>query len=105
MKKSVKRRINRQDFIFTIGYTGMAAVVDAEGKKRYGNLSAQQLMDKGLYRCAFASVIYDNNETELQQFVDEFRTKTRIQVESVDQVRRLFGVYQVPDGIEKVIPV
>lgn len=97
--------MKREDFIFTIGYSGMAAVVDASGKKRYGKLTAEQLLEKGLFRSAFAAAVYDDDSAQLEQFVAAFRQKSHIQVESVDQVKRLFGVYGVPAGINRVVLV
>ncbi|AFG36309.1 hypothetical protein [Spirochaeta africana] len=101
----MKHGMKREDFIFTIGYSGMTAVVDAAGRKRYGKLTPDQLLEKGLYRSAFAAAVYDDDQERLQRFVGDFREKTSIQVESVDQVRRLFGVYTVPQGISRVILV
>lgn len=97
--------MKREDFIFTIGYSGMSAMVDKGGKKRFGRLSADELLEKGLYRSAFASVIYDNDKDKIEQFVGTFRSKTTIDVQSVDQLKRLFGVYRVPEGIKKVVLV
>ncbi|MDR2136479.1 MAG: hypothetical protein LBO76_07675 [Treponema sp.] len=51
--------LSRADFIFTIGYDGPHAVVDSQAKRRCGALSARELAERGLYRAAYASVVYD----------------------------------------------
>jgi hypothetical protein len=51
--------LNREDFIFTIGYDGPHAVVDSQARRRYGSLSTRELAELGLYRAAYASVVYD----------------------------------------------
>lgn len=99
----MKQGMKREDFIFTVGYSGMTAVVDSGGKKRFGKLSPEQLLEKGMYRSAFAAAVYDDDAEELQRFVGAFRQKTAIEVESVEQVKRLFGVYKVPKDINRVI--
>jgi hypothetical protein len=50
--------LNREDFIFTIGYDGPHAVVDSQAKRRYGSLSTRELAERGLFRAAYASVVY-----------------------------------------------
>lgn len=50
--------LSREDFIFTIGYDGPHAVVDSQARRRYGSLSTRELAERGLYRAAYASVVY-----------------------------------------------
>ena len=57
--------LSRENFVFTIGYDGPAAVVDAQAKRKYGKLNTRELAEKGLFRAAYASALYANDPGEL----------------------------------------
>jgi len=92
--------LSREDFIFTIGYDGPAAVVDNQAKRKYGKLSTQQLAEKGLFRAAYSSAVYSKNPQELK-FVAEAYHKLRgvspadVSEADVAAQARLFGVFLV----------
>jgi hypothetical protein len=87
--------LSREDFIFTIGYDGPAAVVDNQAKKRYGSLSTRELAEKGLFRAAYSSAVYSKNPGELETLV-EIYNKTSGSSLTVDaSLDRLFGVFPV----------
>ena len=87
--------LSREDFVFTIGYDGPAAVVDSQAKKNYGSLSTKELAEKGLFRAAYSSAIYSKSKEELQAVVDIYN-KTAGTSYSIDaSLDRLFGVFLV----------
>ena len=94
--------MKREDFIFTIGYSGTRAVVDAKAKRIYGKMSTEELLDKGLYRSAFCSALYEGGEEELEQFRLTYVARTGNEVESVLALKRLFGIFEVPENVSKV---
>ena len=64
--------LSREDFVFTIGYDGPAAVVDNQAKKKYGKLSTRALVEKGFYRAAYSSAIYSKDPSELRYVVNSY---------------------------------
>ena len=68
--------LSREDFVFTIGYDGSAAVVDRQAKKKYGRLSTRELAGKGLFRAAYSSALYSRNEDELKFVAEAFNRLT-----------------------------
>lgn len=85
--------ISRDDFIFCIGYDGDAAIVDGRAKKEFEKLSTTQLIEKGLYRAAFASALYSKQPEEMRAFIDFFNQKAGTHFTDESQLSRLFGVY------------
>ena len=94
--------MKREDFIFTIGYSGTRAVVDAKAKRLYGKMSTEELLGKGLYRSAFCSAIYEGDEEELERFRRAYVAQSGNEVESVLALKRLFGIFEVPENVSKV---
>jgi hypothetical protein len=99
--------ISRRDFTFTIGYEGNTAVVDGSLKKRYGSLSAEQLAEKKLYKQAISAAVYDEStgkggDQTLQRVLEIYNSNTAEKIDSVEDLQRIFGVYEVPPGIAKV---
>jgi L-amino acid N-acyltransferase YncA len=97
--------LNREDFIFTIGYDGPYAVVDKEAKRRYGSLSTRELAERGLYRAAYASAVYARNpenaggpgagESDLAALVEIYNRVSGSQLTAASPLDRLFGVFPV----------
>ena len=99
--------ISRQDFTFTIGYEGNIAVVDGTLKKRYGSLTAEQLAEKQLYKQAICSAVYEQcsgktSGEALQKVLEIYNRNAGKKIDSVEDLKRTFGVHEVPDGIAKV---
>ncbi|UCF97090.1 MAG: hypothetical protein JSV89_18240 [Spirochaetaceae bacterium] len=99
--------ISRQDFTFTIGYEGNVAVVDGALKKRYGSLSAEQLAEKQLYKQAICSAVYEASSGQgsgeaLARVLEIYNSKAAKRIGSVEELKRTFGVLEVPEGIAKV---
>ena len=84
----------REDFIFTIGYDGPAAVIDGHERKLYSKLTTQQLAEKGLFRAAYASAVWSKDAKE-RDLVAEIYNKTTGSSVTADALQRLFGVFPV----------
>ena len=91
--------IKRSDFVFTIGYQGDTAIVDGSARKRYGKLTARDLLEKGLYRSAFCAALYDE---EMETFLPEYRDATGMDARTPEALQRMYGVFGAPDSIDKV---
>jgi len=85
---------SREDFIFTIGYDGPAAVIDGHDRKLYSKLSTQQLAEKGLFRAAYASAVWSKDPKECE-LVASIYNKTSGSNVTEDALQRLFGVFPV----------
>ena len=94
--------MKRNDFVFTIGYDGNTAIVDRKTQRKYRNAGAGELLNAGQYRPAFCAALFDD---QLHDFVAEFRAATGIAVTDADAIKRLFGVFGVPDGVKKIMAV
>ncbi len=97
--------MTRHEFVFTIGFQGDAAIVDKRAKRQYGRLTTMQLAEKGLYRAAFCSALYSGDKGEMSEFVRHFAEKTHNPDLTEDQVKRIFGVYTVPDEVKRVVSI
>ena len=105
--------ISRGDFVFTIGYEGNTAVVDGTMKKRYGSLSTVELAEKQLYKQAVCSAVYEevtrkhgnSGEIALQRILEIYNRDTEGKIGSVEELKRTFGVYEVPEGVGKVMVI
>jgi hypothetical protein len=101
--------LNREDFVFTIGYDGPHAVVDSQAKRRYGSLPTRELAERGLYRAAYASVVYarreaegaapgagqDDWESDLAALVEVYNRHSGSRLTVDSPLDRLFGVFPV----------
>jgi hypothetical protein len=93
--------MKREDFVFTIGYTGDTALVDGRAKKEYARLTVQELVEKGLWRAAFCSALFDENQDQMDLVVQEYNQKSGAHLESVIDMKRMLGVFEVPRDISK----
>jgi len=92
--------LSREEFVFTIGYDGAAAVVDRQAKRKYGKLSTRELAEKGLFRAAYASALYSKDEGEIKFVAEAFnrqsgKTQTEFSESFLASLNRLFGVHLV----------
>ena len=101
--------MTKQEFTFTIGFPGDTAIVDKRAMRQYGRLSTMELAGKGLYRAAFCSALFSGEAQEMNEFIRVFAqtsgsadTETNRLVDE-DQLKRLFGVYTVPDEVKRVV--
>jgi len=85
---------SREDFIFTIGYDGPAAVIDGQAKKNYSKLTTKELAEKGLFRAAYASAVFSNDPKEIDLVLEIYNKTTESKVTEAS-LQRLFGVFPV----------
>lgn len=97
--------MKREDFIFTIGFEGDTAVIDGRSRKRFGSLNTHQLAEQGLYRQAFCSALYSGDESEMTALLEYMREYTAFDATSAIALKRLFGVFEVPQGITRTLAV
>ena len=94
--------VKRADFLFVIGYDGDKAVVHGAQRRKYGKYTTQQLLDEGLYKAAFCSADYAGNAEEIE-LVRATMARVTGRSYTVEEIRKLFGVFGVPAGIKHVI--
>ncbi len=94
--------MKREDFVFSIGFQGDSAIVDERAKKNYRNLDTRQLAEKGLFRAALCSALYSGSKQEEEAVLKEYNRVSDSRYTSIDQMKRLLGVYRVPEEITKV---
>ncbi len=94
--------INKEDFIFTIGYQGDTAIVDGSAKRKYKNLSAKQLAEDGLFKSAICHALCNEDEKELENVLFVYNSKTDNKISSTLELKKIFGITEIPEGISKV---
>jgi hypothetical protein len=87
--------LSREDFVFTIGYDGPAAVVDGQAKRRYGSLSTRQLAERGLFRAAYSSAIFSGDPADMETVLEFYNKAAGGSYATGSSLDRLFGVFPV----------
>ena len=92
--------LSREDFVFTIGYDGPAAVVDKQAKKKYGKYSTRELAERGLFRAAYSSAVYSKDLEQLKFVAEAYSRLGRhspagLSEADLSTLNRLFGVFPV----------
>jgi hypothetical protein len=87
--------LTREDFVFTIGYDGPAAVVDNQAKKKYGGLSTRELAEAGLFRAAYSSAVFSRDPAEKQLVADIYNRLSPSSSVDPSALDRLFGVFPI----------
>jgi hypothetical protein len=85
--------LSREDFVFTIGYDGPAAVVDGHAKKRYKSLSTGELAEKGLFRAAYSSAVWSKDPKQIETLVEIYNRISGSSLKPDSPLDRLFGVF------------
>ncbi|MCA1950610.1 MAG: hypothetical protein LDL24_08555 [Treponema sp.] len=93
--------LSREDFIFTIGYDGPAAIVDGQAKRKFASLSTKELAEKGLFRAAYSSAIYSKDPAELDLVIAAYNAAAHTNYDRSFPFDRLFGVF--PVEVSKVV--
>ena len=87
--------------MFAIGYQGISAIVDKRAKNQYGKLSCKHLAEKGLFKTAFCGALYDGDISGLEEVVEIYNRTSGETLSSVESMKRLLGVFGVPENISK----
>ena len=90
------------DFMFTVGYNGNEAIVNRETEQMGQNLSAKELIDKGLFKPALCMALKSDDKDSIQYLMDTYNRISGSKYHSEMQMKRLFGVFAEPDEISKV---
>jgi hypothetical protein len=91
--------MKREDFVCAVGFQGDTAIVDGAARKKYGRRKADELLEDGMLRYAFCAALYDG---ELEALLEPFAAATGIEAPTTEVLKRLFGVFSVPEGSVKV---
>jgi hypothetical protein len=97
--------MRREDFVFCIGFEGSTAIIDGRLLRRHAALSTLQLAEAGLFKQAINSALYASNPQELEEVLALYNQKTGSPAGSVEELKRIFGVSGVPEGVKKVTVV
>lgn len=91
-----------EDFGNTIGYSGSSAIVDKGNRKKFGRLSIGQLLERGLYKQAFSKALHQEDAPGQEEVLKRYNAVSGSHYSSVEELKRLFGVFQVPQGISRI---
>ena len=94
--------MTKVDFMFAIGYQGISAIVDKNAKKQYSKLTGSQLAEKGLFKSAFCEALYDEDTVKMEKIISIYNNMSGEHLSSIDSMKRLLGVFEVPSHISKV---
>ncbi|MEA1910149.1 MAG: hypothetical protein U9N32_00550 [Spirochaetota bacterium] len=94
--------MTKVDFMFAIGYQGISAIVDKNAKKQYGKLTGNQLADKGLFKPAFCAALFDEDKAKQEEVLNIYNKMSGERIATLDAMKRLLGVFEVPSHISKV---
>ncbi len=94
--------MQRDDFVFSIGFHGETAIVDGHAKKLYSKLSTKELLEKGLLKTAFCSALFSGDQKEVKDVLENYNRIRGSNYNSIEDLKRLFGVFSVTDNIKKV---
>ena len=97
--------MRREDFVFCIGFEGNTAIIDGRLLRRHAAHSTRQLAEAGLFKQAINSAIFASRPEELEEVLALYNQKTSSPAGSVEELKRIFGVSGVPEGVKKVTVV
>lgn len=93
-------KLTREQFAAVVGYQGSVAVMDRKLLKSLKGLSPHQALEEGMFRAALSLAIYDGQGLEkiTEELAERYQKPLR-----VEDAMRMFGVYSVPEDIERVL--
>ncbi len=92
--------MKKDDFISTIGYSGNSAITDKKLQKPGTSLEA--LLESGLFKAAFSKALFEEDAAGQQKVLEVYNSQSGSKYASIEDLKRLFGVFRVPDKITKV---
>ena len=90
------------DFMFTVGYNGLEAIVNKQTEEEGKNLSVKDLVDLGMFKPALCNALYNDDNDGIDYLMKSYNRISGSHYHSKEQVMRLFGVFSVPDKVAKV---
>ena len=94
--------MKRQEYIFTIGFSGNTAMVDGKALKKYGSLSTAALLKEGLFKPALASAVNAGDSEEQKAVLEAYNSATGSSYGRIEQLQRVFGLETSPEHIDKI---
>ena len=94
--------MNRESFIFTIGYDGDSALVDSRAEKKYKNYTIAELADAGLFKPALSYAVFTGKKEDFDLVLEKYNDQTMQKVDSSDQLKMVLGVHRLPAEISKI---
>jgi hypothetical protein len=97
--RSEEDYVKREDYIFAIGFDGNKAIVDKKSRSRYGSLDTRALADKGMYKAAYRSAVYEDDQAGADYVLARFNEVSPIRYEKSSDLIKVFGVQAPSDDI------
>jgi hypothetical protein len=97
--------LNKEDFMFTVGFQGNSAIVDSRQKRKYARLTVPELLEKGLFKPAICSAIAAGNDGDLDKIFIYYNERAWVKLKTRDELLKVFGISKIPEEIEKVINI
>ena len=94
--------MNREDFIFTVGFQGYDPIIDKKAQKVHGKKSTGELLEAGLWKPAFCSALYEGSMEQMEEVLKRYNETNPRTYDSVEDLKRLFGVFSVPETLGKI---
>ena len=91
--------MKRQEYVFTIGYSGDTAIIDGKAMRQYSSLSTEELVSRGFYRQAMASALFSANQQEAETVLARYNQAAGADFQRPEQLERVFGLVK-PEGLE-----
>jgi hypothetical protein len=95
--RSEEDYVKREDYIFAIGFDGNKAIVDKKSRSGYGSLDTRALADNGMYKAAYRSAVYEDDQAGADYVLARFNEVSPIRYEKSSDLIKVFGV-QAPSG-------
>lgn len=86
--------LKKEEFISSIGYDGMAAIVDKTRRTKNKDKDIHALLQEGAFRSAAALALFNKSNEEMQLVADEYNKRCGAGY-TLDQIPRLFGIAPV----------
>ncbi len=99
--------MQRENFIFTIGYKDDQAIVDRKTKARYRNLDTIGLYEAGLLKPAVASAVFASEQgdaAELTRLIERMKGDFSEDFDE-QRLRRIYGISRNPGDVSRVLQV
>jgi hypothetical protein len=100
--RDIIEAMKESDFIFTIGYQGDTAIIDGRQMRKYSSYSFERLLEEGLFKPAFNKALYNDDEEAMKKVLEAYNRESGSDYPSILSLKRLFGVFGVPEGVGKV---
>ena len=97
--------MRREEYVFCIGFEGSTAIINGRLLRRHGARSTRELVEAGLFKQAVCSALASGDPRELDEVLALYNERTTSPVRSVDELKRIFGVSAVPEGVKKITVV